>query len=157
MLKPSSEIVKIQSEFNTEDLLDSFTHLTDDKALIIVKKPPKEVDTKPKKEKVKLQVKYTCIGKYGMNKQDFLLQLMNLNTNGKFVFELLYNTYDYNTGICYIDSLTNTQKVKFSKGYKELNTLGIVKRIKRKHYLINPNCIINFNLYNTLIDKWNNL
>ena len=36
MLKPNSEIVKIQSEINTEDLLDSFTQLTGDKALIFI-------------------------------------------------------------------------------------------------------------------------
>ena len=81
---------------------------------------------------------------------NFLLQLAYLSNSGAYAFELILNNYNGKTGISIIPVMTQTDRCKFSKGYKELKDKYIVKRIRRQHYILNPDCLINMSIYDNL-------
>ena len=49
----------------------------------------------------------------------------------------------------------NIEAKKVTKAYKELHSLGLIRRIKRQHYLINPNAFLPlFEEYDTVVRVW---
>ncbi len=78
-----------------------------------------------------------------------------------FVFKPIVDAMDYRNNIAEFStaSLTPTEKVKFSKGFKKLFAKDIIKRIKKgmpSIYMINPE-LIQPKDYNEAIEKWNKL
>lgn len=52
----------------------------------------------------------------------------------------------------------NVEAKKVTVGYKELFDLNLVRRIKRQHYLINPNAVIpHFDYYEEVVKGWRKL
>ena len=78
----------------------------------------------------------------GVNSQN--LFDLSSNQNATWLFWLLDLNRDIKTNIAVIEpsSLTEAEVWKLKRGYKVLETLNIVKRIKNKHYLVNPKAII---------------
>ena len=52
--------------------------------------------------------------------------------------------------------LNNVQQQQFQKGFKELNEKNLMRRVKRSHYMINPNALIPSE-YDEAIDIWSSL
>ena len=79
----------------------------------------------------------------GMEINKILFELSS-NQNATWLFWLLDLNRDIKTNIAVIEpsSLTEAEVWKLKRGYKVLETLNIVKRIKHKHYLVNPKAII---------------
>lgn len=90
--------------------------------------------------------------------EDFLTLLLDLSSQAQKTFKLLHNSYDATTGISVIPTFSsNSEKVLFSRGFKELHKAGIVKRVKRQHYIINPKMYINPSVYGSLCQLWDSL
>ena len=106
-----------------------------------------------------------CIGRksmYPSNKPEFdvsgTLLSLSSDSNATWLFWKLESLKDYKTNICILDpnDLTKAEIGKLARGYKILHKLGMVKRIKNKHYLINPTVIVTGTLYiNEVILHWN--
>lgn len=89
---------------------------------------------------------------------DFLKILLGVSKTAQKTFLKLHENYDEKTGVSVIAALdTQVDKNAFSKGYKELHTAGLVKRVKRQQYLINPRSYINPTLYESLCLLWDSL
>lgn len=108
-----------------------------------------------------------CIGRksmYPSSKPEFdvsgtLLQLSS-DSNSTWLFWALNEANDYRTNISILDtnSLTKAEIGKLARGYKVLSKLGMIKRIKNKHYLINPAVIVPGTAYSTeVINHWNSV
>ena len=95
---------------------------------------------------------FQAIGRSGINNmtQDKGMEInkilfdLSSNQNATWLFWLLILNRDIKTNIAVIEpsSLTEAEVGKLKRGYKVLETLNIVKRIKNKHYLVNPKAII---------------
>lgn len=54
--------------------------------------------------------------------------------------------------------LSKTEQNRVAKGYKELHQKGVIKRIKREHYIINPKAVLpSFEFYEDVWASWENL
>lgn len=90
--------------------------------------------------------------------KDFLTLLLDLSSQAQKAFKLLHNSYDATTGISVIPAFSNnSEKVLFSRGFKELQKTAMVKRVKRQHYIINPKMYINPSVYGSLCQLWDSL
>ena len=97
----------------------------------------------------------------GMNKKliennpiDAITKLLHMTPQEAFVIETLKDVTElihfddnnryYSSNIVSIayTTFSNTNKVRFSIGYKRLRGKDLVRRIKRQEYIINPNLII---------------
>lgn len=125
-----------------------------------------EVTFMRKKRKVRVPP-YRALALFGTYKDstytiqsstDFLTVLIGLGTNAQHTFLELHTCY-CDDGISRVVSggKTQTQKNQFSLGYKELNTAGLVKRVKRQQYIINPRMYINFEYYEDLCTLWDSI
>lgn len=65
------------------------------------------------------------------------------------------NSYHFVTKIN-SSSLTSTEKQYLAIGYKELEAIDIVRRVKRGHYMLNPNALISIQ-YDEAIALWNSI
>ena len=72
-------------------------------------------------------------------------------------FNQIHLVYDYSTGLSVITTQNQTERNQVSRAYKELNSLGLVKRVKRSHYIINPRMYLNFELFDSLCLLWDSL
>lgn len=70
--------------------------------------------------------------------------LEQLNTKSLKLFCMLARTKDYNTNEVVLNrkKLSKTEINTLNKGYKQLEELNIVKRIRYETYLLNPNYVI---------------
>ena len=95
---------------------------------------------------------------------DLLLEISNMTSNEKLAFFLIKESilYDRKTGqfnyqpTVSINHLTKSQKAKFSNGYRTLNSKGLVKRITRGKYMVNPRALIPSD-YAIELTKWNQI
>lgn len=55
-----------------------------------------------------------------------------------------------------MSDLTDAQEQQFKKGFKELNDRNLVRRVKRSHYMINPNALIPID-YEAALQIWNSI
>lgn len=95
---------------------------------------------------------FQAIGRSGINNmtQDEGMEmnkiLFNLssNQNATWLFWLLDLNRDIKTNIAVIEpsTLSEAEIGKLKRGYKSLEELNIVRRVKNKHYLVNPKAII---------------
>ena len=108
---------------------------------------------------------FQAIGRSGMNNSariegmDMGKILLNLssNQNATWLFWLLVLNRNIKNNIAVIEpsSLTDAEIKKLKRGYKTLEELNIVKRVKNKHYLINPKAVIpDSHYYHVIVDHW---
>lgn len=108
-----------------------------------------------------------CIGRksmYPTNRPQFdvsgtLLQLSS-DSNATWLFWRLHTLIDYSTNISVLDpnNLTKAEIGKLARGYKVLHKLGMLKRIKNKHYLFNPTVVVPATSYlQGILLHWNDV
>ena len=107
---------------------------------------------------------YFMVGNGTMNKNkifgiDLLTELVNCTKAAQWLILQIKSgiTYDNNYNpVVRIDrqTLTSTEQQYLVKGYAELVDKDLVRRIKRSHYMINPNALIPPN-YEEAIKVWN--
>ena len=95
---------------------------------------------------------FQAIGRSGMNntaqiegmEMNKILFNLSSNQNATWLFWLLDLNRNVKNNIAVIEptSLTDAEVKKLKRGYKALEELNIVKRVKNKHYLVNPKAII---------------
>jgi hypothetical protein len=121
-------------------------HLNDTKADLTVPKGNVEVTIK---KKYVDRPMFHMIGRHVMTQSDNYLFVGNpidliasVNKDGAFAISKLVhdNFLDMRPNIIYYDSssLTQSEKNRLSRGYKELRAKDILRRIKRNHYMLNP-------------------
>lgn len=101
-----------------------------------------------KKERTRV-VLFMRIGIAGKNKSgqegiNMPLIFANLSRAATWLFWKLEQKRNLRTNIAEFKSadMTTTEQQRTSKGYKELHTLGVIKRTKQNHYLINPRALL---------------
>ena len=87
------------------------------------------------------------------------MTLLDLNSNEATMYRLIRQAYDPRTGLSVVDLSNHTpsQKTELSKGFKALEQRELVKRAKPKVYMINPQAIVNLDLYDELQTLWDSL
>jgi hypothetical protein len=93
---------------------------------------------------------YFRIGNGTMNKQgtfaiDLITEVAMASKAGQFLLLAIKNNiiYDNNySPVVKVIAETKHQKNMLSAGYKEMHEKGLVRRVKRGHYMINPNALI---------------
>ena len=89
---------------------------------------------------------------------DLLDEAMNLTKAGQFALRTIKNAMTHHdiNGVVYLPMLTftPTQTTVFKKGYKELHTKHLAKRVRRSYYMINPDALIPVN-YDEAKAIWN--
>ncbi len=115
------------------------------------------VYTKKKESKPPFQMVASKLkGQY----MDALEEVANMNSDEKFCFFTIKNEMRYD----YIEDMvqykvkipklaTQAEKNMFSRGFKLLSSKGLVKRVRRGTYMINPDLLIPSN-YNYWKVKW---
>ena len=81
------------------------------------------------------------MGKYmgaGKNKKTLSKEMQNISKGASWFFWKLNNIRNEDTNIAVLIPKDETEKKKVLRAYKELHALNIVIRIKRAHYLVNP-------------------
>jgi len=93
------------------------------------------------------------------NKEGLLQEVGKLNKRERWFFLLIDRLMDFDTNTAFIknSSLTTTEQQNKSRAYKSLHKLGLVKRVKREYYIINPDKIIPLNSYPIVKKIWNSL
>lgn len=109
-------------------------------------------ETLVKKKKTKKTPNYYRVGNGTMNKHkiqsvDILRELAMMTKAEQFVFLVIKDGITFENGyepVVRIDrkELTTTQVQYLDKGYKLLEAKDLVRRIKRGHYMINPNALV---------------
>ena len=92
----------------------------------------------------------------GMEINRILFNLSS-NQNATWLFWLLDLNRDIKTNIAVIEpsALSEAEIGKLKRGYKSLEELNIVKRVKNKHYLVNPKAVIPLaKYYSDVVDHW---
>lgn len=119
----------------------------------VIKKP---VDKLPQPHWVK-----TSSGRsmYGMQTgYPYEETLVSLTSNESKMYLSILKGYDFKSGLSTVNtqSLSASEKNVLSKGYTDLHKRGLVKRVKKFTYLINPNARIHSN-YDEHITLWESL
>ena len=89
-----------------------------------------------------------------------LLLELSSDSNSTWLFWKLNINNNHKTNISTLDpkSLSKAEIGKLARGYKELSQRGVIKRIKQKHYLINPTVVVpSFNYLSEVILHWNRI
>lgn len=87
---------------------------------------------------------HTFIGKTAVGVSRDTMFNLSSNQNATWLFWLLDLNRDIKTNIAVIEpsTLSEAEIGKLKRGYKSLEELNIVRRVKNKHYLVNPKAII---------------
>ena len=109
------------------------------------------------KKKINPKPKFTMIG----NKMKSINIIADFNKPEAFTFKLLQDKREWetNTVVFSTSTLTPTEKVTFSKGYKSLSNNNLLKRIKKGAetiYMFNPDLIIP-NEYDKSLLRWSKI
>ncbi len=84
----------------------------------------------------------------------------DLSKSAAWLFWNLVAVRDYHTNICEFltSNLTQAEKLKLNRAYKELKEKDLVKRVRNQHYIINPKVILpEFERYTTIQAEWDRL
>ncbi len=70
--------------------------------------------------------------------------MMEMSSSEQFLFSKVESHMDYKScvGSCTIARFTQSEKQRVKLGYKKLRVKDILRRIKREHYMINPDFIV---------------
>ena len=87
------------------------------------------------------------------------MTLLELTSDEASMYRLIRQSYDPRTGLSLVDlsSYTPSEKNHYSKGFKGLEKRLLVKRVKQKTYIINPQAIVNLDKYDELQTLWDSL
>jgi hypothetical protein len=124
-----------------------------------------EAVTVVKKREPRKRPNFTMIGNGTMNKDGVqardLLREMTQMTKAElytliWIRDAIY--WENRTGevALYMADLTSTQQRQFKSGFKSLHEKDLVRRIKRSHYMINPNALIPLD-YEAALELWNSI
>ena len=107
---------------------------------------------------------YFMVGNGTMNKNkifgiDLLTELVNCTKAAQWLILQIKSGITYDNGYNPVvkinrQALTSTEQQYLVKGYAELLDKDLVRRIKRSHYMINPNALIPPN-YDEAVKVWN--
>ena len=101
------------------------------------------------------------MNKYQVKSIDLIDVVIASSKAGQFLIQQIKagmnwdNSYHYVTKIESKNLSTYEQKL-LVEGYKELEAIDIVRRVKRGHYMINPNALISLQ-YEEAIKLWNSI
>lgn len=108
---------------------------------------------------------YFMIGNGTMNKHkiygiDLLKELTECSKAGQFLILQIKDGINHINGYHHVvkvdrKELTSTECQYLAKGYKELVEKDLVRRVKRGHYMINPNALVPVD-YEQALEDWNN-
>lgn len=95
----------------------------------------------------------------GYKSYPYEMTLLDLSSNEAKMFKLIRQAYDNATGLSVVDLSNHTpsQRNKLSNGYKALKSRQLVKRVKQKVYMINPQAVVNLPLCSELYEQWKKL
>jgi len=84
--------------------------------------------------------------------------LQDLSKQSTWFWWGLLKVRDLDTNICVFEAKDHLEAKKITIAYKELNLLGLIKRVSKQHYMINPKAFIpNAEVYDKVQAKWNSL
>lgn len=92
------------------------------------------------------------------DQEQFLIREMRLNLIHKEGISDSGQAFNYPTNVAKITgkNYTDSEKQRIKTGFKRLKEKDIVKRVKREHYIFNPQFIIPFN-YSEAEELWNSI
>ena len=142
--------------------MDSITNdsLNRDKIAVTVYISPDESVNVAKRRAIKPN--YFMVGNGTMNKQkvygiDLLRELADSTKAEQFLLLAIKDGICYDNGYSPIVKVvpeTDTQRQYIKLGYKSLLARGLVVRVKKSHYMINPNALIPIDYEQAMVD-WN--
>ncbi len=92
-------------------------------------------------------------------KMDAIDLMTKMKPQELFVVSLMNKKMDYRTN-CFVvrgKELSSGDSQKFKAGFKMLNTKGVLKRIKREHYIVSPEFVVPLSEYSDVNIAWNML
>ena len=116
------------------------------------------------KEAKKAKPNYFMVGNGTMNRNkifgiDLLRELANASKAGQFLLLAIKDGINYSNNyhpVVKVAGETQTELKYLKVGYKELFEKDLVRRVKRSHYMINPNAFIPPD-YESAIEIWDSL
>lgn len=99
------------------------------------------------------------VNKDGLQSIDLLREMAKASKAEQYLLLAIINGVSYKNGynpVVKVIGDTSTHKQYIITGYKELHNKGLVKRIKKSHYMINPNALIPLD-YDEAIELWDSL
>lgn len=83
---------------------------------------------------------------------------MSSDSNATWLFWKLNTHNEFISNIAILDpkDLTKAEIGKLARGYKVLHKKGVIKRIRNKHYLINPTVVtVPYPHFDNAVEHWN--
>ena len=115
---------------------------------------------KPRKIPNFYMIGITVTNKHGLKGIDLIDEVINSSKAAQYTIKWIKDaiTYGNRNGVVKIEmkELNNVQQQQFQKGFKELNEKNLMRRVKRSHYMINPNALIPSE-YDEAMDIWSSL
>lgn len=103
---------------------------------------------------------FVCIGRGENNQNGEALNLcrilLSLSAREGRVLSDLIEAYNYETGCSTVDPWIKNPSA-FSEGLASLRRQGLVRRIKRRMHMLNPNLVISPKHYSVLVQRWDAL
>ena len=100
------------------------------------------------------------MNKHRIQSIDLLKELANSSKAGQYLILTIkdgikFDNHNYSPIVRVIGN-TSTDKQYILNGYKELHSRGLVKRVKKSHYMLNPNALIPPD-YDGALEIWNSI
>lgn len=129
---------------------------------IILTEPDLEVTVTTNRRKRQFKTRpFTAVGRIYNQKgkvmgYPLISTLLTLSKGEQWLYNLIHEKLDYTNNIAFlqVDSLTKSDRPKMSKAFKLLHAKGLIKRVKREMYIVNPDAVINFDNYDEIKRKW---
>lgn len=127
--------------------------------------PDKEiVVTSREKQKKAATPLFTAVGReyirYGEpSGYPFIETLLSFSKGEQWAFGIINRELDYTNNIAHIksQSLSLSERSKFSKAFTLLKSKGLVKRIQKEMYIVNPEAIFHHQHYEDVKNKWDSI
>lgn len=89
----------------------------------------------------------------------FISVLLAFNKGEQWFYGLLHSELDYTNNIAQVlsSSLSKSDLPKMSKAFKSLCEKGLVKRVRKELYIVNPDAVIQPTYYEAIKKKWDSL
>jgi len=86
-------------------------------------------------------------------------EMATFTSQEQWFFQLLRNNMDFLTNRCIIrnSSLTKSERNRKNVAVKQLINRGLIKKVIKEEYIINPRAIINSKSYESSWDFWNSI
>ena len=138
---------------------------------ILVTDPDYELNiTTEKRKKKRANPPFTAVGReyntgYDSNRvpikkgYPFISTLLAFNKGEQWFYGLIHDQLDYTNNIAHIlsSSRSKSELPKMSNAYTSLKAKGLVKRVRKEVYIVNPDALISPNYYEAIKIKWDSL